>query len=216
MELKETGSSTLSVSPNTEDMQASIESFVSAYNTLITVTNALTKVNATTAEDGSESTDAGALVGDASVRSLLTSIRSALTDTSGASGGLSVLSQLGVTTSKSDGTLTIDSDKLASALDTHYGDVKEFFTGSNGLFTRLDNATALYTQSGGLLDSRANSLQGTLDGLTEQQASLDRRIDTLTTSLYNKYNTMDALVAQLQATSSSLLTTLEALNNKDD
>lgn len=105
------GSSTLTVGANTEGLKTSVESFVTAYNTLITVTNALTKVSAT--DDGS-STEAGAMVGDASVRSLLTSIRSALSDTSGASGNLNVLAQLGVTTNK-DGTLAIDDAKLTSS-----------------------------------------------------------------------------------------------------
>ena len=50
------GSSTLTVGANTEGWKTSVESFVTAYNTLITVTNALTKVSAT--DDGS-STEAG-------------------------------------------------------------------------------------------------------------------------------------------------------------
>ncbi len=51
--------------------------------------------------------------------------------------------------------------------------------------------------------------------LSEQQQALDRRIDSLTTSLYTKYNNMDILVAQLNASSASLLSTLEALNNSN-
>ncbi len=205
------GTTTLTVAPNTEGLKTSIEAFVSAYNNLITVTNALTRV--TTSEDET-STDAGALVGDALVRSLLGSIRNELVQPSTGSGELSVLAQLGVTTNK-DGTLSIDDAKLSSALETHYDEVQAFFVGDDGLIPRLKSVTEPYTAPGGLLAGRTESLQKTKTQLSEQQQALDRRIDSLTTSLYTKYNNMDILVAQLQATSESILATLNALNNKD-
>ncbi len=203
------GTTTLTVAPNTEGLKTSIEAFVSAYNNLITVTNALTRV--TTSEDET-STDAGALVGDALVRSLLGSIRNELVQPSTGSGELSVLAQLGVTTNK-DGTLSIDDAKLSSALETHYDEVQAFFVGDDGLIPRLKSVTEPYTAPGGLLAGRTESLQKTKTQLSEQQQALDRRIDSLTTSLYTKYNNMDILVAQLQATSESILATLNALNN---
>ncbi len=205
------GTTTLTVAPNTEGLKTSIEAFVSAYNNLITVTNALTRV--TTSEDET-STYAGALVGDALVRSLLGSIRNELVQPSTGSGELSVLAQLGVTTNK-DGTLSIDDAKLSSALETHYDEVQAFFVGDDGLIPRLKSVTEPYTAPGGLLAGRTKSLQKTMTQLSEQQQALDRRIDSLTTSLYTKYNNMDILVAQLQATSESILATLNALNNKD-
>ncbi|MDH0212955.1 flagellar filament capping protein FliD [Stutzerimonas stutzeri] len=205
------GTTTLTVAPNTEGLKTSIEAFVSAYNNLITVTNALTRV--TTSEDET-STDAGALVGDALVRSLLGSIRNELVQPSTGSGELSVLAQLGVTTNK-DGTLSIDDAKLSSALETHYDEVQAFFVGDDGLIPRLKSVTEPYTAPGGLLAGRTESQQKTMTQLSEQQQALDRRIDSLTTSLYTKYNNMDILVAQLQATSESILATLNALNNKD-
>ncbi|PKM33663.1 MAG: flagellar cap protein FliD [Gammaproteobacteria bacterium HGW-Gammaproteobacteria-12] len=206
------GSSTLTIGANTDGLKTSIETFVTAYNALLTVTNALTKVTAS--EDGS-TTEAGALVGDASVRSLLNSVRNALVQPSNSSGELSILAQLGVSTNK-DGTLSIDDTKLSSALEANYGDVKAFFTGDNGLISRLKSATESYTATGGLLATRTESLQGTMSQLTEQQEALDRRIDSLTISLYTKYNNMDTLVAQLTATSESILATLEALNKSKD
>lgn len=205
------GTTTLTVAPNTEGLKTSIEAFVSAYNNLITVTDALTRV--TTSEDET-STDAGALVGDALVRSLLGSIRNELVQPSTGSGELSVLAQLGVTTNK-DGTLSIDDAKLSSALETHYDEVQAFFVGDDGLIPRLKSVTEPYTAPGGLLAGRTESLQKTMTQLSEQQQALDRRIDSLTTSLYTKYNNMDILVAQLNASSASLLSTLEALNNSN-
>lgn len=212
------GTTTLTVAPNTEGLKTSIEAFVSAYNNLITVTNALTRVTTsedeTSTDEDETSTDAGALVGDALVRSLLGSIRNELVQPSTGSGELSVLAQLGVTTNK-DGTLSIDDAKLSSALETHYDEVQAFFVGDDGLIPRLKSVTEPYTAPGGLLAGRTESLQKTMTQLSEQQQALDRRIDSLTTSLYTKYNNMDILVAQLNASSASLLSTLEALNNSN-
>lgn len=206
------GKSTLSVAANTDGITSSIETFVTAYNTLMTVTNALTRV--TPSADGS-TTEAGALVGDATMRSMLGSIRNALVEPSTTSGNLSILAQLGVSTNK-DGTLKIDEDALAAGLDANYDSVKSFFTGDDGLISRLGNVTSAYTTSGGILEVKEDALKGTLENLDDQQDKLDRRIETLQASMYSKYNTMDALVAQLNATSSSILATLNALNNKDD
>ena len=128
--------------------------------------------------------------------------------------GYETVAQLGVTTNK-DGTLSIDDAKLSSALETHYDEVQAFFVGDDGLIPRLKSVTEPYTAPGGLLAGRTESLQKTMTQLSEQQQALDRRIDSLTTSLYTKYNNMDILVAQLNASSASLLSTLEALNNSN-
>ena len=45
---------------------------------------------------------------------------------------------------------------------------------------------------------------------------MDLRIETLTLSLFKKFNAMDSLVARLNATSQSVLATLNALNKRKD
>lgn len=215
IKLAGTGSTTISVSANTDGLKESITSFVDAYNTLLSVTSALTGVTTTTDEDGTTSSSAGALVGDSMTRNLMSSLRNALSSSSGESGSLSILAQLGISTQK-DGTLEIDEDALTSAISTYAEDIQEFFSGDNGLINRIGNVTSVYTSSGGLLDSKMTSLESTKASLTEQQEALDRRIDTLTTAMYTKYNNMDTLVAQLNATSESVLSTLNALNNNSN
>ncbi|TBU77092.1 flagellar filament capping protein FliD [Phytopseudomonas daroniae] len=209
-----TGSTTLSVTANTDGIKESIESFVSAYNTLMTVSNALTSVSTTTDEDGNAITEAGALLGDATMRSLMSSLRNALVEPASGGGSLSILAQLGVTTNK-DGTLAIDDAKLSSGIEQNYDQISSFFTGSDGLFSRMSAVNTTYIASGGILATRTDALEATKKDLETQQAALDTRVAKLETNLYSKYNNMDVLVAQLTATSNSVLATLEALNNKD-
>lgn len=213
--LVSTGSSTVEVSTDKEGLKKSVQTFVDAYNALISTTSSLTKVSSTVSSS-STSTSAAALTGDATVRSLLSDIRNELVNTqSSNSTGISMLSQLGIMT-KQDGTLEVNSTKLDKALTENYSAVSGFFTGDTGILKRLDNKVDSYTASKGILDNRKTSLQSTLDSLSDQQDALDLRIENLQTALSAKYNAMDSLVAQLNATSTSVLTTLNALNNRKE
>lgn len=213
--LVEAGQSTVSVSTNKDGLKSSVQTFVDAYNALIKTTSSLTKVTPTLGTDKT-TTSGSALTGDATVRSLLSDIRNELVNVqSTGTTGISMLSQLGVMT-KQDGTLELNSTKLDKALTENYSAVSSFFTGDNGLLKRLDTKVENYTQSKGILDNRSTSLQGAIDDLGEQQTALDLRIEQLEATLNAKYNAMDTLVAQLNATSTSVLTTLNALNNRKD
>jgi len=135
--------------------------------------------------------------------------------TSESSGSLKVLSQLGITT-QTDGTLAIDSSTLSSALETYSGNLSSFFTGEDGFLSTLYDSLETYTATDGLLDQQTDTINDSLSSLIEQQDALDTRISKLTDILYAKYNAMDSLVATLTATSESVMTTLNALNNSDD
>lgn len=213
IELKEVGKTTLSVSANTSGLSASVESFVMAYNTLLTVTNGLTKV---TTNEGDGSTQAGALVADASLRSLMSSLRGALVSPVAGGEGVNMLGQLGISTSKDDGKLVVDSAALKAAVADNPDGIKAFFTGDNGMLKRVADISSVYSKSGGLLESRETSLKTTLTDLASEKADLKLRIEKLTTSLFKKFNAMDTLVARLNATSQSVLATLNALNKRKD
>lgn len=213
IKLQEEGTTTLSVSANSDGIAGSVESFVMAYNTLLAVTNGLTKVTQTTDKDGNATTQAGALVADSTLRSMMSQLRSALSNPVDGAGDLKVLAQLGVKT-KRDGTLELDSDELKKAVAANPEGIKDFFTGEKGLFNRIGDITSVYSGSGGLLASREKSLNDAKESLAADQIKLDLRIESLTTSLFKKFNAMDTLVARLNATSQSVLATLNALNKK--
>lgn len=213
LDLASTGKSTVTVDTNKDGLKTSIQSFVDAYNALTNSINSLTKVTNTTDSSGNATTSAAALAGDAMTRSLLSGLRDQLVGSSSSGGTIKLLSQLGIST-QNDGTLEVDDTKLSTALDKNFASAQGFFTGTGGLLDRMDSSLKSYTQSNGLLDQRTSTLNQTLSDLATQQTDLDTRMDKLNTTLMAKYNAMDSLVAQLKATSSSVLTTLNALNNK--
>lgn len=205
------GKSTLSVNTNTDGLKSSVQSFVDAYNALMTSINSLTKVTTTTDSSGNPTTSAASLASDSMTRNLLNTLRTQLVGSSTDGGSIKLLSQLGVTT-KNDGTLEVDSEKLDKALEKNFSSVQGFFTGDGGLLSRMSKSMDLYTKTNGLIDQRQSALNDTLSDLADQSTKLTTRMTKLTETLMAKYTAMDTLVAQLNATKSSVLTTLNALN----
>lgn len=197
---------TITVAQDKEGVSANIKKFVTAYNNLIKTTNSLTKVTKV-GEDGQPL--AGGLVGDSSVRSILSGVQSELTSV-GVSDGVRMLSDLGITTQK-DGTLAVDDKKLDTALEKNFSAVGGFFTGEAGLMNRLNSRVEGFNQSGGILAQRVSGLEATNADIKTQREKLDLRIESMSTRLYAQFNAMDTLVAQLANTSSWLENTLSSL-----
>ena len=197
---------TISVAEDKAGVKKQIQSFVDSYNKLIGVINAQTKV--TSVGDGNAPVT-GALVGDATTRTLLGTIRNELVNVQG-DGALRALVDLGITTQK-DGTLKIEDAKLDKALEDNFAELPALFTGDNGLATRLDGKLKPYTETGGILEQRNKAMTETISKIDDQREDLNRRITSMQERLYKQFNAMDLLVGQLSNTSSSLLASLENL-----
>ncbi|MBA1305402.1 flagellar filament capping protein FliD [Stutzerimonas stutzeri] len=197
---------TINVAEDKGGVKKQVQSFVDAYNKLIGVINAQTKV--TSVGDG-KTPVTGALVGDATARTLLGTIRNELVNVQG-DGALRALSDIGITTQK-DGTLGIDSAKLDKAMADNFNDLPGLFTGEKGLASRLDAKLKPYTETGGILEQRNKVMTETISGIDKQREDLNRRVTSLQERLFKQFNAMDLLVGQLANTSSSLLASLENL-----
>lgn len=198
-ELKAEGSTSLTVTRDEAGVQGNVKKFVDAYNTLMNFINTETKVTTVTETDAPVT---GALVGDSSVRSLVNTIRSELVSPQG-EGAIRALADMGITTKK-DGTLEMDAAKVEKAVKSNFEDVAAYFTGDTGLASRMGARLKPYTDAGGILESRTDALQGTIDKVDTQKEELTKRIAALEERLYKQFNAMDTLVAQLTRTSDSL------------
>ncbi len=118
--LKPASSTTLTVSRNTQTVQNSVQAFVKAYNDV--------NKNLTTVSAYNTATQQGAILqGDSSVRNIQNQIRNTLNSTiAGLGGNLTALNQIGVSFLK-DGTLSLDSTKLQSAVDNNFTDIASLF-----------------------------------------------------------------------------------------
>lgn len=198
----------VTVAQNNDGLKASVQSFVDAYNALQTAIASLT--GTTKDEDGN--TVLGSLTNDPTTRSLLGDVRKVLAEV-GSGDRLTSLSQLGINTQK-DGKLEFNSTKFTAAMNDKKlaSEVEELFTGTNGIFERMNKAIDPYTATDGSLASRTTSLNNIKTNLDEQQAALDRRIDALTTSLTKQYVALDTALGKMQAQRDQITSIFEAIN----
>jgi flagellar hook-associated protein 2 len=204
---------TITVAANTTGLQASIQTFVDSYNTLMNTINTLSK--ATADADGNLTVQA-AFTGDSMPRQLISDIRGVLT-APGAGGPLAVLSQLGVMTDEKTGNLAFNTTTFNKTMSTSgmSGQVQQLFNGTNdtnGLLARMGTAIKPYVSTGGLLDQRNTNLQNLSKNLSNQQLALDLRVANMTKTLTAKYNAMDLLVGQMKATATSITSFFTTLN----
>ncbi|UTW02777.1 flagellar filament capping protein FliD [Amphritea atlantica] len=196
---------TLSVSTDTSEVRNQIAGMIEGYNELVSLINKQTSYNADTEV-------AGTLIGDSLINSIEQQIRRTLTSQiSNPDSDYTSLTSIGITTN-SDGTLELNNEKLDTALETDYAGVSTLFSSDpEGIALKVNIILENYLQTSGTLDSRTESINDKLAGLTEDREALDLRSKKLETRLYAQYNAMDLLVAQLNSTGQWLASALDSL-----
>lgn len=112
----------LGVAVSKDKAKESVTAFVDAYNKLNTSLRDLTKFDETGKSNG-------ALLGDATARSMITRIKSVLTGALNTSGALTSLNDIGVTFQQ-DGKLALNTEKFEKAVDSNYSQIANLFTTS--------------------------------------------------------------------------------------
>jgi len=218
---------TVTVAQNNDGIQKALQSFVDAYNAVVSTVSKQT--TPTVDPSTGLATVAAPLTGDAMTRSMMTALSSQLFAGGSSNSGLVALSQLGITVdtaqgSDTNGQLVFDTTATSpfnTAMSTGglAGQVQQFFAGAsvtdtNGLIARLNGVLTPYMQTGGIIDTRNTSLTATQQDLATQQSDLDDKVKSLTDFYNAKYNAMDAVVAQLKATASSVTSFFDSLNGQ--
>ena len=198
---------TLTVGPDNTGTAANVQSFVTAYNTLLTALNTLTKagdhtVVESTDPNGSPSATAedAAFYNDAGVNNLRDRLGSLLRS---ATGGVSLIS-FGISAAK-DGSLTLDTNRLNKTIAANPGAIDNLFgragigvnTGVLGAMSKL--TTSWTTAAGGFLVQRREQNDKLQSDLTDRQATLKNQFD----SAYKRYLTQFTALQQLQASMTS-------------
>src|SRR5690606_4479660 len=177
--------------------------FVAAYNKLQSTIKSLTAYNV----------DAGtqaALNGDSLARNVQSQIRNALNAVD-SSGAIRTLSQIGISTNPTDGTLEVNSTKLNEALKDHMVDIQKFFTGESGLSARLGAAADIFIKSDGLISNATDSINRNLKDLQQQYDATSDRIDMKMETYRKQFVQLDAMMAQMNSVSSYLTQQLSML-----
>ncbi|HEY1499093.1 MAG TPA: flagellar filament capping protein FliD [Acidobacteriaceae bacterium] len=168
------------ITNNNNDVETAVNTFVTAYNTVIR--------DLSTQEGNNSSGTAEPLFGNATIAMLQEQLQQAVNFTQ-SSGSVTSLSQLGITASASDdGTLTFDSSTLDSTLNSNYQGAMNFFQAASSGTSFGDNLT---TTLEGLGNSGPNGLIYLALGQNSSQESI------LNTNVTNEDTAISAEQAQL-------------------
>ena len=194
----ETGTTTtLSISRDTGATEAQVKSFASAYNTLISSV---------------KSQRSGALGTDNLLLSIERQVKNIL-NSSATSGTLSTLSEVGLSIDK-DGVMSLDSDRLTTALDTGYATVAQLFSAEgDGFANRLATLADNWVGSNGFISARTDGLSQRVDDLSDRKISIERNLTLIEARYRAQFSALDILVSQFQSTGQFLTSQLAQLPN---
>ncbi|OAN57715.1 MULTISPECIES: flagellar filament capping protein FliD [unclassified Sphingobium] len=204
---------TLSMSQPTAGLSDLLKEFVDAYNTLMSALNTATAA-------GTDSSNAGVLSGVSGVRDMKRQL-AALTSTElNSTGTYKTLADIGVTTNR-DGTLSLDTDRLASALEndpegvTNMVNPKVSTTANPGLSALMDTVRDNIEKDDGPLTLAQERYEALSDEFTEQLEKLDTQMADYEDHLTTIYAAMETRLSALKATQSYLEQQIEVWNNSD-
>jgi flagellar hook-associated protein 2 len=195
----------LTVAPDTAQATTAINALVTAYNTVVTEINGQFKV----AADG---TGGGVLESDNTLREVQNSLLSAVSNSISGNNGIVNLASIGVNL-QDDGTLSVDSGALASALSSNYASVQNLLQNSTtGLSQNFSQVISSITGPGnGLLTVDAASIASTTSGLTSQISDMQAALAAQELNLTSVYSTVNATLQELPLLESQMTQQLAAI-----
>jgi flagellar hook-associated protein 2 len=194
---------TLGVQADNTQATATINSFVSAYNQVVSDLNAQTAVDPTTGATGVLGTDSTlSLVQD----QLFNAINYSGT------GSISNLASIGINL-QNDGTIQVDAPTLTNALNTNFSGVQSFFQSTSSgvgqsLSTALTNLTDP-TQSPIALDKQG--IASTQTDLTSQINDINANLAQEQITLTNKYSSVNVVLQELPVLQQQISSQLASL-----
>lgn len=176
----------LTLSPDASAATTAVNSFVSAWNTVVGDLNSQFNV----ASDGS---GGGPLEADSTLRGIQDQLLSAVTTSIAGNNGLVNLASIGVNMN-TDGTLSVDSGALTNAVSNNFSSVQNLLQGTGGVATILSSALSQIT------DPTQGSITLDLQGMSTENQDLSTQISAMQSQLATQDQLLVAEYAQMQNT----------------
>ena len=204
-------SATMSVSENVQPAVANVQTFVTAYNTLMTNIHSLTAYNASTQTSS-------LFQGDPAIVGLQNMLNNLSGSTATGSSAYKYLSDVGISIQK-DGTLAIDTAALGAAINNG-NQMVNLFTAStgnaatDGFGVKFKNFAQGALGSNGLVANEAAALQANLASNTTKQNQVNDNATALQTRLQKQYTALDTQMASLTALNQYVTQQVATWNSK--
>lgn len=194
-----TTSDQLTISRDVDAVKTSAQSFVDSFNELNTLFDKL-------------SGKGNDLEADNTLRSIENQIRGVFnTAPSGLTGSYTYLSEVGVSFQR-NGTLSLDPIALEKAVNADFSGLADVFANDNqGYLFRLDSLITNFVQTNGLIKVREDGINTRIDTTKQNILDMQSRLDIREEGLLKQFNTLDALMGQLNGTSAFLTQQLASL-----
>ena len=194
------------VTESNGNIKNGLTSFVAQFNAFLDLSAQL---------GASSKEGAAALAGDSLLRNSETQLRSLLTkEFDLGNGKTGSLAAMGIIRTEPGGKISLDNDALNDVIKEDPDAIKTLFTGPDGdtgFANETVNLLNVYTSSDGIMTQRIDAKTAELERLDLEKKEHEVKMQQLETRLYNKYNSMDSLVAGLNSTSSFLQQQLASL-----
>ncbi|MFO1476945.1 MAG: flagellar filament capping protein FliD [Verrucomicrobiota bacterium] len=190
------GSFTITTSADTSNVKSTIQSFISAYNTVQNYISSQMAVST----DSSGAVTAGLLTADADANGVATNLRSMVYgQLSGLTGVVKQLADLGIQTNGKDNTIALsDSSKLDGLLSNNLTDVQAFFTdATNGLAAKIDTYITNTAGDSGTLTNHQSTLQKQISSIDTQIANLEKSVKADIATWTKEFQAMETVQAQI-------------------
>ncbi|HUG90812.1 MAG TPA: flagellar filament capping protein FliD [Planctomycetaceae bacterium] len=187
-----TSPATVTVTRSAEKLEEALQNLVSSYNAFITATADLTKFDP-------ETNTRGVLQGETIVLRIRDRLDRLVTGSSGAGGGpVGSLAALGIRVT-TGGRLTFDQEQFAAKFAADPKAVSDFFlTNETGFADRAFKALEALTDSTtGTFAIEQNSLQASIDALSNRITQLDAILEIRRTRLFEQFVRMEETLALL-------------------
>ncbi len=211
----------VNIATDNASAEENIQNFINNYNVLVDQIADLTKKRTLGADGKTVTAEGGALATDQLPKNIMSQLRGLLGNVvEGADESLSTLYSLGITF-REDGKLEISSSsefgadsgrtRFNKALNENYDGVAAFFGGDQGLSATLDSFLKEFTQAGGIIASKENSLKTQIDKNTKDLEAANRYIASFEQTLRSRYTALDALLGSMQNMASTVTAQLSSL-----
>lgn len=196
LDLIGTGTTSLNVSRDDSKIESAVQDLVTAYNAVFKSTSDL---KAKTLKDDRSS-----------LQNIESQFRDVLRTKAGNSSAFKYLAEIGLTTSKTGGGVTLDTTVFYAALKKDPDGVASMFSDpTSGVTGRFKKLADSLMGVGGVLPGREENMKRRIDTNTTDRANLDFRLKRKEASLNKQFNNLDVLVGSLNNTSDYLKTQLE-------
>jgi flagellar hook-associated protein 2 len=187
----------LDVETDKDTVKATIEEFISSYNTLMDTLN----------------TVATSKTADATARGLRRSIIDQMGTFVSGAGNLQSVYDIGFEMDK-DNMLSLNAtavNTLDDALTNSYDDVGTLFAGTGGVATVLEATVDLYLNSSGVIKNQQDALDQAKKDVTQDRDNHAYRMDLFEKRLREKYASLDVLIAGMRSQGSAVTSALANL-----